>query len=352
MAKTAILRASLDFLYYSKASQVMRKIFGGRGAIFMLHHVKPGGGLQKGFAPNALLEVTPEFLDSVIQLAKGRGFEILSFADAVARLDDPHKSKTPFVVFTLDDAYRDNLVHALPVFQRHNCPFTIFASPAIQDGTCELWWRGLEAVIAGNNRLIAKVDELSLDLETITDAQKQAAWQAIYWPVRNLEENQQRVWIREFCAANGVDLDAICKAEGMTWDELRQINQSPLCTIGAHTVHHFAVAKLSDEQCLSELVQSADRLEKELGERPKFFAYPYGDESSAATRDFALAKKAGYRAAVTTRKGMIFNEHQNHMLALPRLSLSGEFQKLRYVDVLLTGTAFALLNKFRKLNVA
>ena len=318
----------------------------------MLHHVKPGGGLQNGFAPNSLLELTPEFLDNVIQLAKDRGFEILSFADAVSRLTDPNGSKTPFVVFTLDDAYRDNLVHAFPVFKRHDCPFTIFASPAIQDGTCELWWRGLEAVIAGNNRVYAAIENQKFDLETVTDAQKQAAWDEIYWPVRNLEENKQRVWIREFCAANGVDLDAICQAEAMSWDELRHINQSPLCTIGAHTVHHFAVAKLSDEQCKQELVRSADRLEKELGERPQFFAYPYGDEGSAASRDFKLAEKVGFKAAVTTRKGMIFNEHQNHLLALPRLSLSGEFQKLRYVDVLLTGTAFALLNKFKKLNVA
>jgi peptidoglycan/xylan/chitin deacetylase (PgdA/CDA1 family) len=352
MAKTAVLRASLDLLYYSGASQAMRSLFGGRGAIFMLHHVRPGAGAQSGFAPNALLEVTPQFLNEVISLVKSKGFDLISMADAVARLQDPDASRTPFAVFTLDDAYRDNLVHALPVFQRHHCPFTIFASPAIQDGTCELWWRGLEAVIAGTNHLKADVNGLIIDMETVTDAQKQAAWGQIYWPVRNLEENAQRPWIRNFCRENGVDLEAICKADAMTWDELRLINKDPLCTIGGHTVHHYAVARLSPEQALEELVQSADRLEQELGERPKFFAYPYGDEGSAAARDFDLAAKAGYEAAVTTRKGMIFSEHQNHLLALPRLSLSGEFQKLRYVDVLLSGTAFALWNGFRKLNVS
>ena len=66
----------------------------------------------------------------------------------------------------------------------------------------------------------------------------------------------------------------------------------------------------------------------------------------------APAANAGYEAAVTTRKGLIFSGHRDHLTALPRLSLAGEFQKLRYVDVLLSGSAFALWNGFRQLNVA
>ena len=75
MAKTSILKTSLELLYYSGASQALRPILGGLGAIFMLHHVRPGGGLQTGFAPNAGLEVTPEFLDAVIAFVKLRGYD-------------------------------------------------------------------------------------------------------------------------------------------------------------------------------------------------------------------------------------------------------------------------------------
>jgi peptidoglycan/xylan/chitin deacetylase (PgdA/CDA1 family) len=84
----------------------------------------------------------------------------------------------------------------------------------------------------------------------------------------------------------------------------------------------------------------------------RFFSYPYGDPGSASNRDFKLAADAGYEAAVTTRKGLVFSGHRDHLTALPRLSLAGEFQKLRYVDVLLSGSAFALWNGFRQLNVA
>ncbi len=352
MAKTTILRTSLEMLYYSGASQVLGPIFGGRGAIFMLHHVRPGGGLQRGFAPNAGLEVTPEFLDSVISLVKQRGYDLVSMAEAVQRIKDNNREQRPFVVFTLDDAYRDNLVHARPIFRKHNCPFTIFASPAIQDGTCELWWRGLEAVIAGNTQVSANIESQKIVLKTVSDSQKQVAWQQLYWPVRLLEQKQQRVWIRQFCDANRVDLEAICRAEAMTWDELRIISHDPLCAIGAHTVHHYAVAQLSEADATKEFVESRQRIASELGTAPKFFAYPYGDEGSAGPRDFQLVAKAGYEAAVTTRKGLVFSGHADHLMALPRLSLSGEFQKLRYVDVLLSGSAFALWNGFKQLNVA
>jgi peptidoglycan/xylan/chitin deacetylase (PgdA/CDA1 family) len=167
-----------------------------------------------------------------------------------------------------------------------------------------------------------------------------------------LEQKQQRAWIRDFCDANRVDLNAICQAEAMTWSELRDIASDPLCSIGSHTVNHYAVSQLSEAEAIEELEESRLRISAELGEAPKFFAYPYGDEASAGPRDFKLAAKAGYEAAVTTRKGLIFSGHTDHLTALPRLSLSGEFQKLRYVDVLLSGSAFAIWNGFKQVNVA
>jgi peptidoglycan/xylan/chitin deacetylase (PgdA/CDA1 family) len=318
----------------------------------MLHHIRPGGGLQSGFAPNAGLELTPEFLDTVIDHAKSRGYELLSLEAAVRRLEQGDDTGAPFAAFTIDDGYRDNLVHAWPVFRRHQCPFTIFVAPSITDGTCELWWRGLEAVIAGETRVRAKIDDEEIELDAFTDAQKQAAFERLYWPVRSMDEHAQREWIRSFCQARGVNLEAICRSEAMTWAELRRIAADPLCTIGAHTVNHYAVAKLTPEEVRSEVVASRDRIQQELGILPKFFAYPYGDETSAGPRDFEIVREAGFEAAVTTRKGLIFPTHKDHLLSLPRVSLNGGFQKLRYVDVLMSGTAFMLWNGLKRVKAA
>jgi peptidoglycan/xylan/chitin deacetylase (PgdA/CDA1 family) len=348
MPSVALFKTSLDILYYSGASAALKNVFSGSGAIFMLHHVFPGGGLSRGFAPNAGLEVTPEFLDQVLSMLKDRGFDLVTLDQAVDRIGSTAK---PFAAFTLDDGYRDNLVHALPVFRRHNCPFTVYVAPAITDGTCELWWKGLEAAISSNDVVSANLGGEAMALPARTVTEKYAAWKTLYWPVRNLEQHEQRRWIREFCDRNGVDIGDICRDCAMNWDELRTLAADPLCTIGAHTVRHFNVKALPEAAALDELVGSADRIEKELGKRPRHFAYPYGDSTSAGPREFALARKAGFKSAVTTRKGMIFPAHIDHLTALPRFSLAGEFQNVRYVRTLLSGLPFALFNGFRTLNV-
>ncbi|CAN5515562.1 polysaccharide deacetylase family protein [soil metagenome] len=348
MAKTAILKTSLDLLFYSGASQALRGICGGMGAIFMLHHIRPGGGQREGFAPNAGLEITPQFLDQVILHTRARGFDLVSLEEAVARIANRPSMSRPFAVFTIDDGYRDNLTHAWPVFRRHHCPFTIFVAPAIADGVCELWWRGLEAVIAGTKRLTCKIGGTTFDLGCVTDAEKQSAFEALYWPVRSMDEYEQRRWIRSLCDVHGVSLDAICSAEAMSWDELREISADPLCSIGAHTINHYALAKLSPGDVLREAVESRVRIAHELGRTPRYFAFPYGDETAAGPRDFELIREAGYEAALTTRKGLIFPGHRAHLTALPRVSLNGGFQKLRYLDVLMSGAAYALWNGFRR----
>jgi peptidoglycan/xylan/chitin deacetylase (PgdA/CDA1 family) len=348
---TTLLRSALDLLHYSGASAMARPFLGGMGAIFMLHHVFPGGGEAPGFAPNYGLEMTPEHLDKVLAMVKGRGYDLVSLDEAADRIEGRTPSPRRFAVFTLDDGYKDNLVHAAPLFRKHRCPYAIFVAPAITDGTCELWWRGLETVIATASRLSCVIDGTAHDLPAATPQEKWRAWDTVYRPVRNMDQHAQRRWIRDLCAAHGVDLEAQCRAAAMTWDELRVIAADPLCTIGAHTVHHFAVSRLSEDEARHELVASADRIARELGQRPRYFAYPYGDEGSAGPRDFRLAREAGFRAAVTTRKGLIFGAHRDHMTALPRASLSGKIMELRHARVLMDGLAFALFNRFRRVNV-
>lgn len=352
MPSAAIFKTSLDVLYYSGASRALRGMFAGSGAIFMLHHVYPGGGLQPGFAPNAGIELTPEFLDAVLTCLPEWGFEFVTFDEAVDRISRGERGDKPFATFTLDDGYRDNLLYARPVFERHNCPYAIFVAPAITDGTCQLWWRGLESAIAATDRVEAIVGSERFSIPSVTPQQKQEAWLKLYWPIRNLEQHEQRTWIEAFCKRHGVDLGKICTDAAMTWDELRGIARDPLCTIGAHTINHFAVRQLSEDEALAEMVQSADRIERELGERPKYFAYPYGDEASAGPRDFRLAAKAGFHAAITTRKGMIYPGHRDHLFGLPRVSLSGSYQNLRYVKTLVSGVPFMLFNGMKKVNVS
>ena len=81
-------------------------------------------------------------------------------------------------------------------------------------------------------------------------------------------------------------------------------------------------------------------------------AYPYGDKLAAGPREFALARRAGFATAVTTRPGMVFAGNAAHPTALPRISLNGNYQDERFLPVLTSGAATALWNRFRRVDVA
>ena len=74
--------------------------------------------------------------------------------------------------------------------------------------------------------------------------------------------------------------------------------------------------------------------------------------SAAGAREFALTKTAGFKTAVTTRPGMIYPESANHLTALQRVSLNGNYQDVRILPVLTSGAATAMWNGFRRIDAA
>jgi peptidoglycan/xylan/chitin deacetylase (PgdA/CDA1 family) len=157
--------------------------------------------------------------------------------------------------------------------------------------------------------------------------------------------------MRELTTRHRIDMPAFCKDLCMDWKELATLAADPLVTIGAHTVTHPILTKLSDTDVRAELDNSRSVIEAALGTRPQHLAYPVGDKSSAGPREFKIAKDLGFKTAVTTRPGVVFRSHARHLTALPRISLNGNFQRTRYAKVLMSGAATALWNGFRPVNV-
>jgi peptidoglycan/xylan/chitin deacetylase (PgdA/CDA1 family) len=130
----------------------------------------------------------------------------------------------------------------------------------------------------------------------------------------------------------------------MDWTELRSFADEPLCTIAAHTVHHYELAKLPPDQAESEIDQSIRIIHVQSGKKPEHLSFPIGGPASAGPREFAVAKSLGLRSAVTTRPGGLYPGAD--LCALPRISLNGNFQAKRYVNVFATGAIFSTLGRF------
>jgi peptidoglycan/xylan/chitin deacetylase (PgdA/CDA1 family) len=345
-----VIRAGLEVLYFSGAHHLLRPIFAGVGAIFMLHHVRPGR--DAAFQPNRHLEVTPEFLRAMLAHLRAGDVDIVTMDEAHRRLVERDFSRR-FASFTLDDGYRDNRDYALPLMREFDAPFTAYIASDFAEGTGRLWWIALEMVIARADSIGAEIGGAAIRFDTATPAAKQAAFDQLHGWLRGLPgEHDIAREVAAMCARHGVDQTAICRDLCMSWDELKPFAADPLVAIGAHTITHCNLARQSEAIALDEMTTSRVRIESALQCPVVHLAYPYGDKIAAGAREFALARTAGFKTAVTTRPGMIFSENASHLTALPRVSLNGNYQDARILPVLTSGAATAMWNGFRRIDAA
>lgn len=348
--KAQLIKPAMDVLYYTGTYHLFKPAFAGVGAIFMLHHVRPAGP-RGDFSPNRVLEVTPEFLDETIQWVMMQGYEIVSLDEAQRRLLE-RDFRRRFVCFTLDDGYVDNYLHALPVFQKYNAPFTIYIHTGLPDGNALLWWWMLEDIVRDNNRVGLRLNGDEVHFITETLHQKQQAYERIYWVLRLMPSAPQRTTVQNLLDRYHIDPSVVRQRLAISWEMVSELASNELATIGAHTLSHPALSRLSTEEARDEIAQSRDIIEKRIGRPVRHFAYPYGDPKSAGTREFRIIRDLGFTTATTTRKGVLFPEHANHLDALPRVPINGDaYQHLRYVELYLSGAPSALWGGFRRLDV-
>lgn len=349
--KKTIIRGGLETLYFSGLHHFMRPLVGGVGAILTLHHVRPPR--PDAFQPNRLLEVTPRFFEKLVRRLKRARIDVISLDEMHARfLSGDFKRR--FVCITFDDGYKDLKQWAYPVLKKYELPFALYIPTSFPDRLGELWWVALEAVIAQNSRIGLVVNGKDQFFDCTSLAQKRELYDEVYRYLRSMKtEDELRKVVRDLAACHRVDMAAFCRDLCMGWEEIAELAEDPLCTIGAHTVKHEMLMKVPDEAAVrAEMDMSRAVLEAALGRRPQHLAYPVGDPTSAGRREFRIASELGFKTAVTTRPGVLFKAHRDHLTALPRISVNGEFQRQRYLKVLMSGAATAMWNGFRRVNAA
>lgn len=302
----------------------------------MLHRVRPRGA--RAFQPNDHLEITPDFLEEALKGLRNLGIEFISMDEVPERLAARDSSR--FVAVTLDDASLDNLTYALDVFESNDCPFTVFATSGFLDRSSLPWWMVLEEVIARH----AVVDARSIggsEAEIVGSLhQKKEAFKHLSVQFQAGVEQDKQQQIFSLAADNKLSTAEFMDENFMDWDQLEDLADSPLATIGGHTVSHPMLARLSPRLVSEEILNGAERLEDELGIYPDHFAYPYGNKAAANTHTFSQTQSLGFSTAVTTRGGMLKGRGRDNLVALPRLSVNGHFQDFRALRALVSGAPF------------
>jgi peptidoglycan/xylan/chitin deacetylase (PgdA/CDA1 family) len=324
---TGMFAANVLALPFAKAADHM---LGPRGCLFTFHRAARSGEWDK--LPNRDFYIDIEFLDRLLAHLRAHEWDVVTIGEALRRSGSAD-NHSRYVNFSIDDCYRDSFELVAPVFSRHNVPLTLFVTTGIPDGTMPLWSVGLEDALAARDHVV-------LDNHVVKLARpegRRAAYQRIstWWDGPDAARHYA-----VFCAANGIDSEAMHWKHAISWEMLEVLANDPLIEIGAHTINHARISSLSPEAGLAEIKGSRARLNERLGINVQHFAFPYGRSGDCGPRDFAIARRAGFLSAATTRKGLVRGGQDR--FSLPRNTINGGHRSLGAMEMHLmglTGTA-------------
>ena len=208
------------------------------------------------------LRVTPTAFEKQLAWMKAEGFHFVTMRELQENWGQ-HPEKT--VAITFDDGYLDNFEKAFPILKKYDAKATIYVV----------------------------VDRHDRDWSTYKKAHHNTGELA-----REPKLNDQQV---------------------------RLLADSGLVEIGSHTLTHANLNKLSDADCLFELIESKAQLETLTEQSITSFAYPFGIYSM---RDVQLAQEAGYKNAVTTKEGIDLLPPD--FMQMKRIKISGKDSMLAF----------------------
>jgi peptidoglycan/xylan/chitin deacetylase (PgdA/CDA1 family) len=258
------------------------------------------------------IAVPPRLLEEQLRAIREVGRPV-RLEELVAGLREgrlPHRA----VALTFDDGYSDVLHAVKPLLERYDVPATAFLISGALGQTKEFWWDQLQRALLRPGRLPGRLslsiagERFERDLGDAADYlpeqwERDRGWhlddtdvpgprQGIVKELhpllgglaaaeRESVMEQLRQWAR-------VPDDVRPGYGALTRDDVVNLAQSGLIDIGAHTVTHPMLPRLSTREQLSEIADSKRQLESLIGRPMTQFAYPYGwhsDDSLSAVRE-------------------------------------------------------------------
>lgn len=202
---------------------------------------------------------------------------------------------------SIDDSHRDLYEHIFPVAQSLNVPITICVPTDYFLRNRWLWFdqlywmleratAGAEAQIDGHWMRVGDVEsvaKIKAILKRKMPADRDSALASLAQQLR--------------CVPPSSPTDGY---EPVLPDEMREMLDSGLVEICAHTVSHTIATVLPDQELKRELAQSKEELEKFSGRKVMSFCYPNGEMGDFDDRTTREVRAIGFGVALTSVEGI------------------------------------------------
>jgi peptidoglycan/xylan/chitin deacetylase (PgdA/CDA1 family) len=281
--------------------------------------------------------VTPTHFAEHLELLRQHAHPIRLQQLSRALLDENLPDRS--VVVTFDDGYADNLYNAKPLLERYGIPATVFVITGYIGDEREFWWDELDRLFLRPGALPGKLDlnvngsKYHWQLDQAGNYSEEAfrrrwrrgeeacsSYQSLYdslWKLlrRTAEDERQRV-LHELRGWAGAEEAVRPSHRPLSLEEVVALGQGGLIEVGAHTVTHPALRKLSPDSQRDEILASKARLEEILNRPVTSFSYPYGNLSEQTV---GIVREAGFSCACSTRADVV--KLSTERFQLPRVEV-------------------------------
>jgi len=206
------------------------------------------------------------------------------------------------VAITFDDGYRDNLTHAAPILARHGVPATIFLATGFIGGAGVPWVDRLALAFKSSaaTSVVAPWGE-TLTLTSVGDRLRSLD-RTLEW-FKTQPDEAMRQDLERLLETLGVTATRGFKDLMLSWDDVHALAGLGF-SIGAHTVNHPILSRVSAQRARTEILGARTMIESTCGVAPRAFAYPNGRAEDYTAGVVDLVREAGFTCAVTTRFGV------------------------------------------------
>lgn len=256
-------------------------------------------------------------------------YHVISPCEFRAWCDGGHTLPDRSVLLSCDDGLRSCMDCMLPVLVegKLSCLFFITGASLRSDSPM-LWHELLYLAFAGAALpLRIRVDNPLFELSV--NKRKQIAgayWQTLVRLSQMPEEERESaicdIWLQLKFNHQGIVEDSGNRArfQVMNASELVQLAHAGM-ELGAHTSSHLVLAHMPEQSAIKEILENRAALQQLTGQSIWALAYPYGTAASATSREYQMAREAGFSCAFTNRA-----ENSNSKFAMPRVHITRDMR--------------------------
>lgn len=237
-----------------------------------------------------------------------RRYEMLPLGDALDTLGrDGGKS---LVALTMDDGYKDNRTHLLPLLESVGVRATVYLETRALDERRANWSHKFFAILehVDVEGFVHRFTELSKDTPSnVLLNQLVPHGEATSYHVKRMLKyevpatERARVIDVMFAETAGNER-ALVDALYMTWDDARALHAAGV-ELGGHTQNHEILSRLDARMATLEVGGCRDALQRELKCEARSFAYPFGRRWDFSEESVDVVKRSGFGSATTTHPG-------------------------------------------------